>query len=479
MDRNIITELDERYIDELMSYLPDYSGESAEKITRLFYEKTAAQPKAKRKPVIRTFLIAATIAILSAATALAYSEAFRLFIFGRPANVVVLGDDTALVVDRMSQEDIYNLMKLIIDEDGKLVENHGVLRQRYVYEMDRFNVVGEDGLLREIQGNPFTVRLNSSGEGDFEYRFYSLDVSGKLIAVPSEWNVMAFLFLANERLDNFFACTDTGIYRIDPVSRSATLISGATFNGIAYEELFRKFSDAGGLYLSWIANPALSPDGQWIVYQSNRNDAGSLPSLKESLWVINTKTGEERLIPVRGEYTQVPQGFLSENTLLVKNAGGNDTFGINFSVVDIITGESIQLDFGYAPNAHISDIHKSGLLAIQVYDESGARELIYRISNDGECTLITEINGNLQYVRFSPDGKNIAAVLRAQQDEAVDTVLIINTSTGLITTISELENGAYASALSWVKNGQFIITENTSSDGRIREATVLFTLKGD
>jgi len=482
MNSKLISKLDKRYVDELKTFLPEYQAESSASIKSMFIDKTTPKQKASKKSIVRMLLVAAVIVAVSTVTALSFSETFRQFVFGSPANVIILDDEGegTLVIDKISQEDIYNLMRLILDEDGNLVPDAGVLRQKFVTDLDRFSIIDENGRLHEVEGVPFTVELHSSGEGEFEYIFYSIDVNDKVIAIPSEWDVMAFLYLVDANASNFFACTDTGIYRIDPVAQTATLISSIEYNEVPYEELFDLFLDSRGFHLTWIANPQISPDGLWISFQSNRNDVNSLPSFRESLWVLNTQTGEERMIPVNNEYTQVPEGYLWSNILLVRNVGGRVEAGLNLSVVDLTTGSSEWVRLGHLPNAHINAIYNSGLLAIQVSDDDGVREVVIRVSGNGNANIVFEVEGHLHYVRFSPCGTKIAAVRRETHvnlGRVVDTVIVIDAGAGKIKTLSELEDAVHASALSWVSSNQFLVTENVAEGGRIREKTVLYTIR--
>ena len=450
---------------EMIAYIPEQFEECSISIKNLFFKRAKSRLKSNKKTSIRKTIIVVVIIFISITTALIFSESFRVLIFGAPEEDIS-PDDDIIISDEIIGEDIFNLMRVIVDLDT---------------DSDKFYYVGEDGELREVTGIPFTINLHSSGEGEFEYIFYSLFARNNIIAVPSQWNVMAFTYLSDADSDSFFACTDTGIYRIDPLSRTATLISSEEHNGVPYEELFERYLDSRGFHLTWISNPVLSPDGEWIAFQSNRGDADSLPSFRESLWVLNTKTGEEKIIPVNNEYSQVPEGFLSSNILLVRNVGGRIEAGINLSVADLLTATAERVSLGHAPNANISSLHSTGLLAVQVSDDLGVREVIYNISRNGSSNIAFEIEGHLHYTKFSPCGRRLAAIFRETRgsiaDAAIiDTVIVVDTGSGAFMAINELENRAHASGLSWVDSNQFIVTENSIVDGRIRETTVLYTL---
>ena len=466
---------------EMIAYIPEQFEECSASIKNLFYKRAKSRQKASKKTKTRGTIIVVALIFISITVALFISETFRQFVFGKPEEDIVI-DEEAPIDDSTPQVNTVSLMKLILDQEGNFTFDNGIFRHKNETDMDMFSIIGEDGSLHEVEGIPFTVELHSRVEGEFEYIFYCVDVGEKLIIIPSQQDVMAFVFLVDDEMSNFFACTDTGIYKIDSEAEAAILISSEEYNDVPYEDLFLKFSESRGYFLTWIGNPVLSPDGLWITFQSNRNDADSLPSFRESLWAVNTQTGEEKMIPVDNAYTQVPEGFLRSNLLLVRNVGGSIEAGINLSSVDLLTGTSQRVSLSNVPNASISAIGQSGLVAIQTYDDTGIRELIFNISREGSSDIAFEIEGNLHYVEFSPCGKRLAAVLRERRggiadSVLIDTIVIINTSTGTVEATKELESVVYASALTWIGSERFLLIENTTVDGRIRESTVLYTIR--
>ena len=381
--------------------------------------------------------------------------------------------------DSSSQDDISNTpVRVVINEDGAFIECYGIIRFNHTNETDKFGVIGEDGHLITVVGEPFTEKLHSSVLGDFDYIFYSFEADGKIYAVPyedsSEW--MAFHFLVHESTNSFYACTDTGIYRIDPMLETAILVSGNEYNGTLYNDMFILFQESGGYPLTWIANPILSADGLLITFQSNRKDVAALPSQGDSLWLFSANTNEEYLLIDRKGFTCVPLGFVADDLLLMRFAGSESNTDDGLYVVNTLSGALNPLTIGDLSNVNVDDTHFTGLIALSTYNESDIREVIINVDVNGECSVIAEIQGSLHYARFSPCGSKVAAVLRVINPDLVDAIITIDTSSGQLTQIHTLDTGSYVSSLTWINNRRFLVSENTATDGRVYAETVLYEL---
>jgi hypothetical protein len=95
MERNIITELGEKRIDELLSYTPGYSAQNAENIKELFMHKTEKKNFSGKRA--RVALIAAIVAALCFTAAAAYGNeivgAIRQIMFGDSIATQVVSDN--------------------------------------------------------------------------------------------------------------------------------------------------------------------------------------------------------------------------------------------------------------------------------------------------------------------------------------------------------------------------------------------------
>jgi len=137
MKNNIITELDEKRIDELLSYTPDYSAHNSENIRKLFMQKTEKSRNSGKR--IRVAMIAAIIAALAfTTTAMAYGSEIVGVI-----RQLMFGDSIATQVD--SDDDLYI--------GGWGVRNRSDLRNAIDYPTGLFFTLEE-----ARQAAPFLIR---------------------------------------------------------------------------------------------------------------------------------------------------------------------------------------------------------------------------------------------------------------------------------------------------------------------------------
>ena len=69
MDRNLITEMDEKRLDELLTYAPDYSEQNSGNIWRLFLEKSAVKHRSGKRILLAAAIAAVAVALSGIALA--------------------------------------------------------------------------------------------------------------------------------------------------------------------------------------------------------------------------------------------------------------------------------------------------------------------------------------------------------------------------------------------------------------------------
>jgi len=107
VDKTYITELDEKQLDELLTYVPDYSPRNADNIREMFLQKTAV----KRKPKMRGLLAAAVVVIMItlsitalAATGVIDFGRFYNTIFSNPEALPFITEDDIITSSEDSSE---------------------------------------------------------------------------------------------------------------------------------------------------------------------------------------------------------------------------------------------------------------------------------------------------------------------------------------------------------------------------------------
>lgn len=325
---------------------------------------------------------------------------------GRPVNVIPLENGAALVTDKMSDADLDALVDEITDSEGNLLEDSDERRQDFMDDFENFRVVTADGSTYSVDSTPFTVSLESASE-DFDYTFYQVETSDGNLIIPQEWDVMGFIFLNSEDNSGFYACTDIGIWKLDPDNRTATKISSDSYNGQARESILSSMTSENSLF--WIDNPIVSPDGKYVVYRSNRTapDASG-----DCVWVLNGDTGvETQLTQNTGTYRAI-QGFISNTEILVENYAGDTT---SYSVLNIETGAESPVAMPQLDNLMVFAVSANGYVALSSYDDTSEDTTIVKVTSNG-VSVVSELENCYGKVEFSPEWQQSGdCVQRGQQ----------------------------------------------------------------
>ena len=149
MNRNIITELDERRLDELMAYAPGYSEQSTDNIRQLFLQKAASRRKSgSGKRIFVRALIAAVLVALSGIAVAAgmgvdFGEIYNSF-FNNPAaeHKIEIGqsvENSGLEVTLLSAftdgSRAHALLELRDISEARLSDSIRILSKAYRYDI--------------------------------------------------------------------------------------------------------------------------------------------------------------------------------------------------------------------------------------------------------------------------------------------------------------------------------------------------------
>lgn len=344
------------------------------------------------------------------------------------SNVLVGENGAVLLVDSISDNEYAEMMSIlypngIVDSQGQdmpgindLVET----RAKFVAEhMKAYSLVGEK--TAEVKLTPFKISITDKSNGAYESLFYKTTVGKDTFVFPSEWGNQPCGFISVSEKNTYLAYTDMGIWRIDSANMSAKKITSDTYSGKTFTEISLEITKLHpDWYLSWIDNVNISPDGNYVVYRTNRD---STVQNETSVWGINLKTGEEHQL-ISPAYNNDIVGFLTNSNVVL--GALSET-----RIVDVNNKTVVAIDIPKLPNFRISGV-KDGKIVFSSYEDGSSSTSAY-ISNvntlTGEVSEITSVVGYLDgEPRFSPSGVKIAIGYGTDPMTGVDNVMIVDLS---------------------------------------------------
>ena len=257
--------------------------------------------------------------------------------------------------------------------------------------------------------------LNENGKNT-----YIIEVNNDIFVFPSELGTSG-TFLYNSEKNLYFTINDTGIYKIDTEKLVANKISSDEYEGKSIDELRNDIRNKYPIWhnLTWIDNPFLSPNGDYILYNTNRTLEN--PNY-QSVFKLDLKTGIDEEIVV-GEYRIY--GFISDDIIITSGSTNN------YNLVNINTKEIIPLQNSNLEYLNFAIIG-NGKLIFHNYNEE---------SENGEDLILFDVNlenGTMKKVLglegiFRADANNISpdrsmAIYRVSDDPNVlsNKILIID-----------------------------------------------------
>ena len=263
----------------------------------------------------------------------------------------------------------------------------------------------------------FIISLEDAS-GNFDAEF--LKLSSDSVA-PKDWDMTRFLFLSGQGV--YLACTDMGIWRLDPETRTAVKLSADVFQGRTRAEIQ---ADTGKTVF-WTDDPVLSPNGRYLAYVSNRTDP---ESDGDEIWTLDTATGEEHLLMRQKGTWKTPLGFLSEKDILIEiEDKNNNKNNIYYAAADAVTGDISEIECNIQDGTRVQDVSPNGHAAMIDYKNHDL--IILRIGAKGKILERMDFTGNYPAgVKFSPSGGRLAAPIADESDQDADAVLLIDIRTG-------------------------------------------------
>lgn len=171
-------------------------------------------------------------------------------------------------------------------------------------------------------------------------------------------------------------------------------------------------------YLMWIDSVAISPNGEYVVYRTNRDSA----SLNEtSLWKISLSSGTEEQFVAPAINNDIV-GFITDNDAVV--GALKDT-----RIIDVTDNKVVTIKTPELPNFCVKSV-KAGKIVISSYEDGSSDTTTY-IDNVNEVTgamsEITKVSGYLDgEPQFAPSGNKLAIGYGTDAMVGVNDVMVVD-----------------------------------------------------
>jgi len=383
---------------------------------------------------------------------------------------VMIGESgTILLVDSICDKEYAEMMSIIypngiVDDQGLDIPGINEIkevREKFVSEhMKAYSLV--DGKTIEVELIPFKIDILDSSNGEYESLFYQASVGESNFIFPSEWGNQSFGFISASEKDIYIAFTDMGIWSIDSTSMKAQKISSDTYFGKTISEvnlIVEKLNQDA--YLTWIDSVHISPDGNYVVYRTNR-DCTMLN--QTTVWTINLKSGEESQL-ISSAYNNDIVGFITDRNLVVGALG--DT-----RAVDTVNRAVINLDTPNLPNIRIGSV-KDGKIIFYSYEDGSSNSTVYISDVDissGKIADGIKVTGYLDgEPQFSSSGKKVAIGYGNDAMKGVEDVVVVDLISKSQTLLTEsLQNSQTVNGniirFRWIDDNMLHIDAQMGSD---------------
>ncbi|AIQ57667.1 hypothetical protein [Paenibacillus borealis] len=345
------------------------------------------------------------------------------------SNVMVGEHGAVLLVDSIDDKEYTEMMSILypngtVDAQGQDIpgiNNLAEVREQFIAEhMRAYSLVGEQ--TTEVKLSPFNISITDESNGEYSSLFYKASVGNDSFVFPSEWGNQSCGFISLSEKNIFIAYTDMGIWRIDPEKMSAEKLSSDEYSGKAQAEISSEITKLHpDAYLTWVDGVKISPDGNYVVYRTNRD---SIELNETSIWEIDLNTGEESQL-INPAYNNDIIGFINDSNVVV--GALSDT-----RMIDVNSKRAVNIDVPKLPNLRISDV-KNENIVFSSYEEGSSNTTAFISSvnvSTGKVSEITSLSGYLDgEPRFSPSGSKVAVGYGEDPMVGVDDVMFVDLST--------------------------------------------------
>lgn len=305
----------------------------------------------------------------------------------------------------------------------------------------------------QVSITPVTVTLSLSSyeDTDYEVLLYKANIGQDIFLFPSEWGRQGFGFDHRSEQGLFLAYTNEGIWRIDPTTMSAELLTADTYQGKTIDEVQEDLKTRLGEHLAWVDRVEISPDGKTVVYRTNR-DTDALNNT--SIWKLDLDTAKEEQLLTPAYHNDLV-GFLFNDCAVVGSLE-------NTRMVEVSSGKVTALEFPELPNFDIKGVG-DGKVVFSSYANDDSDSFMY-VSQVNEATgTVTELTHVTGYFSgtpvFSPAGDKIAMGYGTDPEYGTDDVMIVDTKKSTQVLLSESSAKRAASSIQSQKAGKIDIMD--------------------
>lgn len=355
------------------------------------------------------------------------------------ASYVMTGESgTTLLVDSISSQDYRDLLNVlypdgVIDEQGQDIpgiENATDTRAKFIANhMRAYSVV--DGETTEVNLTPFEIAITDQTNGEHYELLYKAEIGSDSFVFPSEWGNQSFGFTHLSNKNIYLAFTDMGIWRIFPENLSTEKLTSDTYLGDTRAMVASEIADLNpDGYLIWVDNVFISPDGNAVIYRTNR-DCTVMD--ETSIWKIDLNTEEESQL-VSPAFNNDIVGFITGSDAVI--GALEDT-----QIVDIVNATSVSVNIPDMPNCCVNSVKDGKIIfSYRGDDSSNSTACISNVDTlTGDVNEIAEVSGYLDgEPTFSPSGNKVALGYGDDPTSGINDVVIVDLSADSQTFLTDL-----------------------------------------
>lgn len=356
--------------------------------------------------------------------------------------IIFQDKEQTLVYNSLQQSEmaILNNQNAKYNEDGLIIggEFQNVLdkKQKRNLAKSKFNVfeINKDSQVQIVQSTDISISFDGlDGVKTDDVSVVTIGGSKRILQNDPD----LCLYNLSSSLDGSCGIiwTEKGMWKVSPNENTAKKISSQKYNGKTYDELLIdrvEITNSESSYVYWNDKPKISPNSNYIVYTSNRDNLDG-----SSIWLYDCVTGEENPLIVGEEQTYFSIVDWINDELFIFSESTNDKTKFYAST---IMGQHYNIELEGA-NPDIIDVHDNMIAYTPI---SNLQNEIIISSINIENRIIKEIarvkiDGVLRLpsAGFSPNSKRFAFLYAPSEKPTLQHVSILDVNSNTVSSIKE------------------------------------------